>query len=152
VMLAPAIKQNTNLQPFKQFLAAVLGYLMPRLKIAKLEPGLGCRNPAVNEHFYTDPLTHTGHIRAGTGLSLLKQCQKLQENLHQMKVPFLCLHGTRDKMIDPTGAQWLFERSAHLEDKDKQLKFYEGLWHDLIHDPEHEMVIDDCVKWILNRT
>lgn len=152
LMLAPAIKQNGDLQPLMQLLARVVGYLLPTLEITKLPAGLGCRNPASNEDFYDDPLNHKGYIHAGTGYALLQQCQYLQENMHTLKVPFLCLHGTLDKMVDPTGAHMLVEHAKHLRKEEKELKFYEGVWHDLIHDPEYEMVLDDCVQWMADRT
>jgi acylglycerol lipase len=59
--------------------------------------------------------------------------------------PFLLLQGSNDLLVDPEGAK-RFYRLA--KSADKELKMYEGLYHEVFNEPEREMVIADMVAWI----
>jgi alpha-beta hydrolase superfamily lysophospholipase len=45
------------------------------------------------------------------------------------------LHGTADKIIEPENAQLLFDL---VSSENKQIKLYEGLYHELFSDPVTE--------------
>jgi acylglycerol lipase len=57
----------------------------------------------------------------------------------------LVLHGTADTVTDPEGSKALVERARST---DKTLKLYDGLFHDLVHEPEKARVIADVVQWL----
>ena len=50
-----------------------------------------------------------------------------------------------DEVTDPEGSKNLVARAGT---KDKVLKLYPGLVHDLIHEPEKETVMTDIEKWL----
>jgi lysophospholipase len=59
--------------------------------------------------------------------------------------PFLLVHGTADKLV-PHKAGVLFHDRAASEDK--SIKLYEGLYHEVMNEPEREQVLDDIVGWL----
>jgi acylglycerol lipase len=61
----------------------------------------------------------------------------------------LILHGTGDAVTEVEGSRQLCARAAST---DKTLKLYEGLYHDLLNEPEKESVRADVIEWIRQRT
>ncbi len=48
-------------------------------------------------------------------------------------------------MIDPSGAQMLYDR---VSSEDKTLKIYDGLYHEVLNEPEREKVLGDIESWL----
>ena len=63
-------------------------------------------------------------------------------------LPLLILHGTGDFVTDPKGSWELYTRARSA---DKTLKLYQGLYHDLLHEPECEQITDEIVAWLGER-
>jgi alpha-beta hydrolase superfamily lysophospholipase len=61
----------------------------------------------------------------------------------------LVLHGTGDKVTPPSGSKHLHERAKSL---DKTLRLYDGLAHDLLHEPEKDVVMKEVLAWLAART
>jgi alpha-beta hydrolase superfamily lysophospholipase len=62
--------------------------------------------------------------------------------------PFFLLFGGADGIADPAAGREFFE---HATSKDKQHKQYDGLLHELFHEPERAMVFKDLVGWLDER-
>ena len=62
--------------------------------------------------------------------------------------PFLMLLGGADGIADPVAGREFYE---HATSKDKQLKQYDGLLHELFHEPERDLVFKDLVGWLDER-
>lgn len=62
-----------------------------------------------------------------------------------MRAPLLILHGTGEAVTNPEGSRRLFDQAAAV---DKTLKLYEGLYHDLFHEPEKDRVTGDLIAWL----
>ncbi len=65
-----------------------------------------------------------------------------------MNVPFMVCHGADDKVTHPDGARLLYERAPA---KDKTLKLYEGLRHEILNEKEKDQVLSDMIEWIHER-
>jgi lysophospholipase len=50
--------------------------------------------------------------------------------------------------VDPRGAQELFDR---VSSADKAITIYEGLYHEVFNEPEHDRVLDDVEKWLVRQ-
>eukprot|EP00966_Prymnesium_polylepis_P279171 6449549-Prymnesium_polylepis.1 len=64
------------------------------------------------------------------------------------RLPCLFMHGTRDKLVMPSGSHAFVERAAS---SDKQLLVYEGFFHELLNEPDKEQVMADVVRWLKAR-
>jgi lysophospholipase len=62
--------------------------------------------------------------------------------------PFLLLFGGADPIADPAAGREFFE---HATSKDKQHKQYDGLLHELFHEPERDVVFRDVIGWLDER-
>ena len=55
------------------------------------------------------------------------------------------MQGGADKLVDPGGAQMLYDKAGS---KDKTLKVYEGLYHEVYNEPEREVMFKDLETWL----
>ncbi|XP_009587884.2 caffeoylshikimate esterase-like [Nicotiana tomentosiformis] len=84
---------------------------------------------------------------AATALELLKVCEYIQRNSHELEVPLLILQGGDDKVCDPEAAQLVYETAGS---KDKTMKIFPGMWHQLIGEPNEsvELVFNTMLSWL----
>ncbi|GMH13311.1 hypothetical protein Nepgr_015152 [Nepenthes gracilis] len=96
------------------------------------------------------PRRIVGRPRAATALELLRICRELQGKFEEVEIPFLIVHGGDDVICDPACVEELYRRAAS---KDKTLKIYPDLWHQLVGeaDEDVELVFGDIVEWLKTR-
>jgi alpha-beta hydrolase superfamily lysophospholipase len=92
-----------------------------------------------------DPLIYQDPAPARTAGQLLSAMGEIADGRAKLAVPLLALHGTADKLTNPEGSRVFV---AHAGSRDKTLKLYEGLYHDLLHEPERARVLADLEGWL----
>jgi acylglycerol lipase len=145
VLSAPAIKVGKDLYPILRRLASLVGTLLPRLRLVRAGGRWVSRDPAVVEGFRKDPLVFHDRFPTRTGAEILRAGRRCCRCLESMSLPLLILHGTDDRVTDIQGSMELLARASSA---DKTLKRYEGLYHDLLHEPEREQVLSDWIAWM----
>ena len=125
-----------------------MGTLLPLVPAARLDHELVSRDPDVVKAYLADPLVYNGGILARTGHSLLSTEQLILDRAEQLKTPFLVLHGSADGLADPRGSEVLHERASS---DDKNIKIYQGLYHEILNEPEQAQVRSDLLAWIDDR-
>ena len=53
--------------------------------------------------------------------------------------------GTADRLCPPSGSELV---AANIGSEDLTVKRYEGLFHEIMNEPEREQVLDDLVAWL----
>ncbi|KAL7192483.1 hypothetical protein ACSBR2_024339 [Camellia fascicularis] len=146
VLTSPAVGIQPS-HPIITVLAPVFSFLFPRLQFsAANKQGIPVsRDPDALVAKYSDPLVYTGPIRIRTGYEILRITAYLQQNLRRLKVPFLVLHGTADTITDPEASKKLYEEASST---DKTIKLFEGFLHDLLFEPEREMIVKNIIDWL----
>lgn len=71
-----------------------------------------------------------------------------RENLTRFTYPVLMLHGEKDGLVSVEDTYKLF---AALPVKDRQMKIYGGLFHEIFNEYCRDEVIGDVISWITNR-
>lgn len=72
----------------------------------------------------------------------------LKVNAVAITVPALVLHGADDKIVPAGDSEWLYEA---VSSKDKKLKLYPNLYHEILNEPEKDEVIADILAWLDSR-
>ena len=69
-----------------------------------------------------------------------------------IKIPFLCIHGTDDAVTYPTSSHYLIENAA-TESAKKQLKLFQGLKHEMCHEKleSRTEVMNYCHDYLNNQ-
>ncbi len=145
LLSAPALKPGEDVSGFLIGVTKMLGSLTPTLAVLELDDNAFSRDPQVVAEMKADPLVYQGKGPARTAKELLKALARIDEAMEQLTVPLFIMHGTQDKLTNPAGSEALQQRAAST---DKTLKRYEGLFHDLIHEPEKKQVMSDLLTWL----
>jgi acylglycerol lipase len=145
VLSVPAVEVAGDVFPLLRRLAALASRIVPRLRLVRLGAGRLSRDPQVVADFRDDPLVFHGRIPVRTGAEVLRAGRRIRERMADLRLPLLLLHGTEDTITDPRGSRLLHARAGS---RDKTLMLYEGLYHDLFHEPEHAQIIEDLARWL----
>jgi len=111
----------------------------PRPAGQPLDTGFLSRDPEVIKAYVSDPLVYRGPIppRLGGMMSDVAAAVPL------ISLPALIMAG--DDVPDGERSRTLFES---LGSKDKTLKLYAGLRHEIFNEPEHLQVMADMTAWL----
>ncbi len=145
VLSGPAVKPPGNIPKAVIFAGRVLSLLMPRKGLVPLQAGEVSRDPAVVEAYLADPLVCKEKITARLGAEMLGAMERIRVEAERITLPILIVQGGADKLVDPAGAQLLCDA---VSSPDKKLIIYEGLYHEVFNEPEHDRVLADVEAWI----
>lgn len=145
ILSSPFIKIDDGTAPLLQKLAGILAAIFPKLPTIALDVNLISRDPKEVEKYVSDPLVYHGKTNAKTGYEMIKAIKHVQSKFKEMKLPFLILHGSEDKLADPQGSKWLYEQSLS---NDKTLLILDGLYHETMREPEKAEFFDGVISWL----
>jgi acylglycerol lipase len=126
-----------------------LGALAPGLPVARLDPGLVSRDPAVVKAYVEDPLVHHKPIPAGTVAEFLRHADSLPSDVSGVRLPTLLMYGTADGLCAPSGSVMISER---IGSTDLTVIPYDGLYHEIFNEPERDRVLGELCAWIAARS
>jgi alpha-beta hydrolase superfamily lysophospholipase len=121
--------------PPVRVIAAVLSALAPKLPLFGVDPALVSRDPEVVKAYEADPLVP----------ELAAAVESFPDGVGAITIPTLVMYGTEDKLAPPKGSIMLGERIGAT---DKTVIPYEGLYHEILNEPEQQRVIDDMCAWL----
>lgn len=145
VLSGPGIKVPDNISNAVIFAGKILSVVMPKAGIIQLDAEGICRDPAVVDAYVNDPLVYTGKITARLSAEMLKTIQHVTGSAIKIRLPIMIVQGGSDKLVDPSGAQLLYDS---VSSEDKTIKIYDGLYHEVFNEPEHGQVLDDVKVWL----
>ncbi len=145
VLSGPGIKVSDNISKAVILAGKILSVAMPKAGIIQLDAKDICRDPVVVDAYVNDPLVYTGKITARLGAEMLKAMQHVTESAAEIKLPLMIVQGGGDKLVDPSGAQLLYDS---VSSEDKTIKIYDGFYHEVFNEPGHEQVLNDVAGWV----
>jgi acylglycerol lipase len=145
ILSGPAVKAPGNLPKVVILIGQVFSALLPRVGLVPLEAEGVSRDPAVVKAYQDDPLVCRGKMTARLGAELLGAMVRIITEAKRITLPLLILQGGADRLVDPSGAQKLYEKVTSL---DKKLIVYEGFYHEVFNEPQHDRVLSDVEQWL----
>jgi acylglycerol lipase len=118
----------------------------PDAGLFTLDPHDFSRDPQVVDLNLHDPLVYQDGAPVHTAVELLHAIDTIQQRMNEIDIPILVMHGKADKVVPMKGSVALY---AAAKTDDKTLKLYDGLYHDLLHEPEKLTVEADIETWLL---
>jgi alpha-beta hydrolase superfamily lysophospholipase len=106
------------------------------------------RDPQVIRAYKEDPLVIKEFTTKLRGEILIRGAKHLMNSMNTYRYPCLILHGGGDQIVTPDSSKYFYE---HISSTDKQLKIYEGLYHEILNEPEKDIIIEDIRLWIEDR-
>jgi alpha-beta hydrolase superfamily lysophospholipase len=145
LILSAALAQLDAVPRPLELVGRALSVIAPRAPLIAIDPTLVSRDPAVVEAYRSDPLVHHGKVPARTAVQLADTVKRFPSTVSAITVPTLILYGTADGLATPAGSVMLAER---IGTADLTAKAYDGLFHEILNEPERETVLGDIVSWL----
>jgi alpha-beta hydrolase superfamily lysophospholipase len=123
----------------------VAGLVLPGMPVSKVEPRLVSRDHAIVKDYIADPLNHHGPVPAAVARDMIVHVDTLARDVRRITLPTLLMWGTADRLCPPSGAELV---AANIGSEDLTVKPYEGLFHEIMNEPERDRVLDDIVAWL----
>lgn len=148
VLSGPAIAAHTGVSKAKALLGKAVGSILPNLPIESIDPDKVSRDPQVVADYKADPLVYRGKIPAGIGKALLLLGENMPKKAPGITAPLLVVHGEDDQLVSAEGSRRLMECVGS---RDRELKVYPDLYHEVFNEPERDQVLEDVISWIVAR-
>ncbi|KAL8123878.1 caffeoylshikimate esterase-like isoform X1 [Apium graveolens] len=152
LLIAPMCKIADDMLPSK-FVTRVLISLAKVLPKKKIVPQkdlaeLAFRDLRKKDLAAYNVICYTDKPRVGTALELLQTTQQLENQLQEVSLPLLILHGKADKVTDPLVSKVLYEKA---NSSDKKLNLYDDAYHCLLEgEPDEDIsrIFEDIISWL----
>jgi alpha-beta hydrolase superfamily lysophospholipase len=145
VAIAPMILIPPYASPVLIAVSSVMAALAPRLPAQAFPVEYTCRDPQVLEASQRDPCCYNGKMMVRTGSQMLYGIKKARSVLHEISLPLLLLHGGDDQVMNVDGSRHVL---AEVGSRDKELKIYEKLYHEILNEPEKDRPLADILAWL----
>ena len=144
LLSAPAADLDAA-SPVERFAANVLSVVAPKLGVFEVDSATVSRDPAVVADYDSDPLNYRGKLPARTVHEIGAEVGRFKDTLPRITVPLLVQVGTGDELVPPKASDFVYETVGSA---DKTIKHYDGLFHEILNEPEREEVVTDMLAWL----
>lgn len=146
-ILSGAMTQNSH-KSLKPIPAWVPDGMRLRGDIVGLHAKFVSRDKKVVKAYRHDPLVED-FITMGLAKNFYEGVECIKTHVNQFQDPVLILHGTEDKLVPVEDSKILY---AVIFSQDKKFIAYDGLYHELLNEPEKDQVLADIITWLNERT
>lgn len=101
------------------------------------------RDPEVIKAYEDDPLVYRGPIPQTIESGMVKGLSRLSMEVIKIELPIIIMAG--DGCMDGARSKTLYDS---IDSKDKTLKRYTDLMHEIFNEPEHPLVMTDLEVWL----
>ncbi len=133
---------------FAMFLARLFSRWLPKVGMLQLDATQISRDPQVVQDYLDDPLVHNGKASARLVVELFREMERVERDQNKITLPVFVMHGSADAMTTSAGSDAYYRG---ISSTDKNLKIYDGLYHEIFNEPERLEVLGDLAKWIDGR-
>ncbi len=145
VLSGPSVKVHDKITPTLLLVGKLHSALMPKFGLIELDAEGVCRDPAVVQAYISDPLVYRGKTTARLAAEMLKAMRVIGAQASKITLPIMIVQGGADRLVDPAGARMLYDT---VSSTGKEIRIYEGFYHEVFNEPERERVLVDVERWI----
>ena len=143
-----AIKSPQEPPAWQVVIIKTIATFFPKAKMLALDASAISRDSEVVRKYMNDPLVSQEKLSAQFLLGMTNSMEECKSNASRIELPLLIMHGSNDAMTAPEGSEFLFESVGST---DKELKIFDGLFHEIFNEPEKEQVFADMLEWMASR-
>ena len=126
-------------------MSKILSKIAPKMGVLALDANAISRDPEVVRAYAEDPLVFHDKTPARLGAELLSAMFRIEEEAGKIMLPMIVVQGGKDVLVDPRGAQMLFDL---VSSKNKKIKIYDEMYHEVFNEPDREIVLKDVEDWL----
>jgi alpha-beta hydrolase superfamily lysophospholipase len=131
--------------PVQRIAGHVLSAVAPKLGVYAINSSTVSRDPEVVRDYDADPLNFHGKLPARTVHEMAQEVARFPQTVPSISVPLLVQVGTGDELVPPVSSELVYEWASS---EDRTLKRYDGLYHEILNEPEREAVVADMLDWL----
>jgi acylglycerol lipase len=125
-----------------------LSHVAPHAHVLKLKNADFSRDPEVVAAMDADPLIADESQPLQTVAAMVHADARLEQELSNLTLPLLILHGSADRATRVSGSETFYARASSV---DKTFKLYDGYYHDPLNDLGKDEVLADITAWLAAR-
>ncbi|MBO8162198.1 MAG: alpha/beta hydrolase [Brevibacillus sp.] len=145
ILSSPCLKLRIVPPVWKVRLAQTLNRLWPTLRLSnEIAPWQVTRDEAVREAYQTDPFVYN-KVSVRWFCELQQAMQAALAEADMVTLPLLVVQAGDDQLVDPGGAEHFVNRAAA---GDKTFRLFPELYHEVLNEPEREMVLAEIADWL----
>lgn len=145
IACSPSLGIILPIPVWKKSMARILSRFWPSLtmKDKSLSAEYLSHDKEVGEAYDKDPLVHRFRS-ARFYTELVKAMELVKSSAERIDAPVMLLQGTDDMIVSKTATEDFFKG---LGSSNKQLKLYEGFYHEPMHEIGKEKALSDIILW-----
>ncbi len=145
VLSSPGLRTKDPPPKIKAAAGKLLARIVPSLTMSnEIDPTHICHDEKVVQAYIDDPLVHN-RVSTRFFVEFLKTSEKVFNMASSLTVPLLLLQAQDDLLVDTQASREFFEAAGSAE---KEMKVYEGQYHEIFNEPEKEVVFSDLEAWL----
>ena len=145
VLTGAAIKSPQQPSGFVLFVNKIIAAVAPKLGVLRMDASAISRDSQVVSDYENDPLVYRGKASAALVTAIFSAMNRVVENAESIRLPLLVMHASEDRLTSVAGSKLLHEK---VSSPDKKLVIYEGLYHEILNEPERQRVMEDILEWL----
>jgi alpha-beta hydrolase superfamily lysophospholipase len=145
VLTGAAIQSPQQPSSIVLFVNRVIAAVMPRFGVLRMDASGISRDPQVVSDYENDPLVYRGKATAGLVTALFSAMNRVVANAESIRLPMLIMHGSVDSLTAVKGSKLLHDT---ISSEDKKIVIYDGLYHEILNEPERKNVMADILRWV----
>ena len=149
VLSAPSVMLGRDFSPLKAAVSVVLGRVLPSFPTVRFRAESLSRDARVVQAYRDDELVFHGRTPARTASEIIRAIRSVQGRMDRIELPLLVVHGGQDQVTDIEGSRRLYENARS---NDKSLRVFNGLYHEIMNEPERASVLDEISMWLTAHT
>lgn len=143
VLSGPAI--GGGLPKVQALLLGIISKIAPALGMIQLDADAVSRDPQIVADYKADPLVFLGKVPARTAREMMHAITTYPPRVGAMQMPCLLMHGGADSLVRAEDAQPVF---AAIASRDKTVRIFDGLYHEIFNEPERLEVLGIVKAWL----
>ena len=145
IISAPSVKVPANISPLTVTMGKIISVIAPKAGLIGLDTSYLSHDKAVVAAYNADPQVFHGKMPARLSAEMLRAMMRVTAEVEKISLPMFILQGSGDTIVDPAGAQMLYEKASS---QDKTLNVYEGFYHEVHNELEKEQMFKDLETWL----
>ena len=145
IVSAPLVTASSEFPAPQRFVVRLLSGIAPQLSVQTIDSGTLSKDQAVVQSYDNDPQVYRGKVRARVAAEIVDAADFVRSNLSRITLPILILHGSADRLVKPEYSQVVYDG---VSSPDKTVKIYDGLYHEIMNEPEKARVLADIWVWL----
>jgi len=148
ILSAAATTEAPQVKGIKKSIFKFFNIFLSRMIVKNELSKLISKDPEVIRNYEEDPMVLKGVTMKFYVEFLIKGIGWLNENMKDYSYPCFIIHGEDDRIVSKEASKNFYK---NISSKDKEIKIYEGLYHEIMNEKEKDIVIEDIHKWLDER-